>query len=288
MKQPTSDFSTRFAPSPTGYLHLGHAAAALAVRGAADAAEGEALLRIEDIDPTRCRPEYTQAIFEDLDWLSIRFDGEVRVQSDHFDDYHRALESLIARGLAYRCFLSRAQVEADIARAPHGLPAYLGPSVPLSEDEEIERIEAGQPFSWRLSLAAAQAELGPEWERLGFIEGGGGPQGGRGWVRARPERLGDIILARKDAPVAYHLACTHDDALQGISHVVRGVDLFESTHVHVLLQALMGWPQPVYRHHPLKTDSQGRRLAKRDATITLRALRGAGMTPQDVLSAARL
>lgn len=279
---------TRFAPSPTGRLHLGHAASAFAVWDAARAEGGEVRLRIEDIDQTRCRPEYADAIVEDLDWLAITFDGEVRVQSGHFDDYHRALESLIARGLAYRCFLSRSQIEADIARAPHGAPVYLGPSAPLSPDEEIMRIEAGQAFSWRLSLAASRAELGPEWERLGFIEEGRGPNGEHGWVSAQPERLGDVILARKDAPVAYHLACTHDDALQDVSHVVRGVDLFESTHVHVLLQALMGWPLPVYRHHALKTDSRGRRFAKRDTSITLRVLRAAGMTPLDVLDAARL
>lgn len=277
-----SGMTTRFAPSPTGYLHLGHAASALELWRAAEEAGGTVLLRIEDIDQTRCKPEYEQAILEDLAWLGLSWPQPVRRQSDHFDDYIAALQPLAAQGLIYRCFKSRTEIEADIARAPHGAPVYLGPEDPLPLDEEIEKLENGEAFSWRLSLRAAREALGPRWDELGWEEEG------RGWIRATPEKLGDVILARKDTPTSYHFACTHDDALQGVTHVVRGEDLFESTHIHVLLQALMGWPTPCYRHHGLKTGPDGKRFAKRDRSKNLRALRAEGMTPEEIRRLARL
>lgn len=278
---PMTAFTTRFAPSPTGPMHLGHLASALAVWDAARAASGRVLLRLEDIDAVRCKPAFAEDFLETLAWLGLIPDGPVRVQSQHLPDYSRALETLIDRGLVYRCFLTRSQVEADIARAPHGLPVYLGPSQPLSPDEEARRIARGEAFSLRLSLARAREHLGALWNDLSWQEFGR-------TVPARPEALGDVILARKDAPVAYHLACTHDDALAGVTYIIRGVDLYESTHIHVLLQALMGWPTPAYRHHPLKTGADGRRLSKRDGASAISTLRAQGWSPQAVREAARL
>ena len=271
-------FVTRFAPSPTGYLHRGHAFSALTAFEAARAAHGRFLLRIEDIDRTRCRPEYEAAVFEDLAWLGLVWETPVRRQSEHMGDYGAALRELAERGLTYRCFRTRREVADAIESAPHGaLEAFRG--APLPPDQEARRVEAGEPYAWRLSLAAAERALGG-FAGLTFVEEGAGPAGERGSVAAQPELGGDVVLARKDVGVAYHLAVVADDAAQGVTHVIRGRDLFEATHVQRLLQALLALPTPTYRHHRLLTDTQGRRFAKRDRAETLRELRASGMTPQ--------
>jgi len=272
-------FVTRFAPSPTGYLHRGHAFSALtAYEAARDAADGRFLLRIEDIDRTRCRPEFEAAIYEDLAWLGLAWERPVRRQSDHMDDYSRALRELGERGLIYRCFRTRKEIAEAIEQAPHGrMEAFRG--APLPPEEEARRIVAGESYAWRLSLEHAKRALGG-FDRLTFVEEGSGPNGEAGLLRARPELGGDVVLARKDVGVAYHLAVVVDDALQGVTHVIRGQDLFEAAHVQRLLQALLGLPTPVYRHHRLLTDAQGRRFAKRDKAETLRELRAQGVTPQ--------
>ena len=267
-------FVTRFAPSPTGYLHRGHAFSALTADRAARAAGGRLLLRIEDIDATRCRPEYDAAIIEDLAWLGLAWAPTVRRQSEHLADFHAAIESLRARDLVYRCFKTRKEI--DIGRAPHG-PAVPYVGAPLPADDEAERLADGAPFAWRLSLAAAREVLGG-FEGLTFVEEGAGPNGETGVLQARPETAGDIVLARKDVGVAYHLAVVHDDALQGVTHVIRGQDLFEAAHIQRLLQALLGYPTPTYRHHGLLVGPDGKRYAKRDKAQTLRALRAAGMS----------
>jgi glutamyl-Q tRNA(Asp) synthetase len=282
------NFTTRFAPSPTGLLHLGHAFSAIAAHEAARAANGRFLLRIEDIDSTRCRPEYEAAILEDLGWLGLTWDDSVRRQSDHLADYRAALEKLGKLGVLYRCFLTRREIAEQSASAPHGVGegpdgnVYPGPARPMSGDEEEMRLARGDAYAWRLSVKNSQDLLGEEFARLVFVEEGVGPNGERGEVRARPESLGDVILGRKDAPASYHLAVVHDDALQGVTHVVRGEDLFASTHVHVLLQRLLGLPTPFYRHHCLLTGPDGKRYAKRDRSLTLAALRAAGATPADI------
>jgi glutamyl-Q tRNA(Asp) synthetase len=276
-------FTTRFAPSPTGRLHLGHAFSALTASGWARAHGARFVLRIEDIDAGRCRPEFEAGIREDLSWLGLGWDAEVRRQSDHLDEYARALERLRAMGVVYRCFLTRREIAERSLSAPHDERAiYTGPAHRMSADEEGHRLALGEPYAWRLSIRYSQDLLGEEFARLDFREEDAGPSGEHGVVRAQPGRLGDVVLARKDAPASYHLCVTHDDALQGVSHVIRGRDLFASTHVHVLLQRLMGWPTPVYRHHRLLLDAAGRRFAKRDRAPTLAALREAGETPADV------
>jgi glutamyl-Q tRNA(Asp) synthetase len=268
---------TRFAPSPTGYLHLGHAYSALLGWRAARDAGGRFLLRLEDIDRTRCRPEFAAAILEDLAWLGLDWDGEVRVQSAHFADYRAALERLQAAELLYPCFCTRAAIKAEIAGAaaapqgPEG-PLYPGTCRALDAAERAHRIAAGESFALRLDIGAALARRGPlfwEDERVGR-------------VAADPARFGDAVLARKDTPASYHLAVTVDDALQGVSLVTRGEDLFQATHIHRLLQALLDLPVPRWRHHPLLTDAGGRRYAKRDRSLTLRALRETGLTPSEV------
>lgn len=271
-------FVTRFAPSPTGYLHRGHAFSALSAWRAAREAGGRFLLRIEDIDATRCRPEYDVAIFEDLAWLGLCWEQPVRRQSEHLVDYHAAITTLRERGLVYRCFKTRKEI--DIGRAPHA-PAVAYVGAPLAPDEEVQRLERGEPFAWRLSLAAARQALGG-FADLTFFEEGAGPDGESGVIQARPEIAGDIVLARKDVGVAYHLAVTHDDALQGVTHVVRGLDLFEAAHIQRLLQALLGYPTPTYRHHGLLLGPDGKRYAKRDKAQTLRELRAAGMNAADL------
>lgn len=272
-----SDFATRFAPSPTGLLHKGHAYSALSAYTAARRAGGEFLLRIEDIDAARCRPEFERAILEDLAWLGLSWPLPVRRQSEHLADYQAALGSLRARGLVYRCFRTRKETLDEIARAPHGAAEVFrgGPPAP---DEEAARLSRGDAFAWRLSLDAARAALGAAWDALAFVEEGSGPAGERGRITARPEIAGDVVLARKDVGVAYHLAVTVDDALQGITHVVRGEDLFEAAHIQRLLQALLGLPTPAYRHHRLITGPDGKRFAKRDKAETLASLRAGGMT----------
>jgi len=272
-------FATRFAPSPTGYLHLGHAYSALTAYRAAKGAGGRFVLRIEDIDLTRCRPAFEAAIYEDLAWLGLSWEIPVRRQSDHMADYQAALGTLQARGLVYRCFRTRREVMDEIASAPHG-PVEVFAGGPLPEEEEERRLGAGEPYAWRLSLKAARENLGAAWDRLAFIEDGVGE------IRARPELAGDVVLARKDAGVAYHLAVVVDDALQAISHVIRGEDLAEAAHIQRLLQALLALPTPLYRHHPLLLGEDGKRLAKRDKALTLREMRAAGVTPDEV--AARL
>jgi glutamyl-Q tRNA(Asp) synthetase len=267
-------FVTRFAPSPTGYLHRGHALAALTAFEAARGAGGRFILRIEDIDATRCRPEFEAAIIEDLAWLGLSWEQPVRRQSEHMEDYARALHELAERGLLYRCFRTRKEIAEEIGRAPHGaMEVFRG--APLPTEDEQRRLEAGEPFAWRLSLEAAERALGG-FEDLTFIDEH------RGEVQARPELGGDVVLARKELGVAYHLAVVVDDALQEITHVIRGEDLFEATHVQRLLQALLGLPVPLYRHHALLTGPDGRRFAKRDKAETLRELRAHGMTAADL------
>jgi glutamyl-Q tRNA(Asp) synthetase len=266
---------TRFAPSPTGHLHLGHAFSALTAFEAARAAGGRFLLRIEDIDQGRARPEFEAAIYEDLAWLGLSWETPVRRQSEHMGEYAGALQSLIERGLVYRCFRTRKEIAEAIASAPHGAPEDVFRGEALPAGEEAERLAAGEAFAWRLSLRKARAALGPAYFALVF-EDETGP------VRAEPERLGDVILARKEFPTSYHLASVWDDGLQGVTHVIRGEDLREAAHLHVLLQKLLDLPQPVYRHHRLVLGADGKRLAKRDEAATLRALRESGKTPEDV------
>jgi glutamyl-Q tRNA(Asp) synthetase len=280
-------FTTRFAPSPTGWLHKGHAFSALTAFEAARAEGGRFILRIEDIDATRVRPDYDAAIFEDLAWLGLTWEEPVRRQSQHMADYQAALDDLRGRGLVYRCFRTRKVVLDEIARAPHepgeGPEHQVFRGQPLPADEERRRVEAGEPYAWRLSLDAAGEALGEDgWDSLWFREEGQGPAGEHGLIQARPGLAGDVVLARKDVGVAYHLAVVVDDALQGISHVIRGHDLFEACHIQRLLQALLGLPTPDYRHHGLMLGDDGKRLAKRDHAETLREIRARGVSAQAV------
>jgi glutamyl-Q tRNA(Asp) synthetase len=272
---------TRFAPSPTGYLHLGHVRSAWEGWRAAREAGGRFLLRIEDIDGARCRPEYEAAIRDDLAWLGLGWDGPVRRQSEHLDDYRRALARLDAAGVLYPCFCTRKEIQAEIGRAggaPQGEagPVYPGTCRGLSLVERAERIAGRADYALRIDVAKAAARVG----RLDWREGDR-------TIPADPEKLGDVVLARKDVPVSYHLAVTVDDALQGVTLVTRGADLFGATHTHRLLQGLLGLPAPAYRHHALLTDDTGRRLAKRDRALTVRAMREAGMTPAAILEKAQ-
>jgi glutamyl-Q tRNA(Asp) synthetase len=267
---------TRFAPSPTGYLHLGHAFAALTAWRRARAAGGRFLLRLEDIDPARCRPGFAAAILEDLAWLGLDWDGEVRVQSAHLDDYRVVLDRLAARGLLYPCFCTRAAIAREVAgavaapHAPDGAPLYPGTCRALSAAEREARIAAGEAYALRLDVARAVAAAGAP---LAYHEEA------EGVVACHPARFGDVVLGRKDAPASYHLCVTHDDAVQGVTLVTRAADLRPATDIHRLLQVLMGWPAPAYAHHPLLAGADGRRLAKRDGALTLRALRAAGLAP---------
>lgn len=269
---------TRFAPSPTGYLHLGHAFAALTAAAAAHRLGGVMLLRIEDIDPSRCRPEFETAIIEDLRWLGLHWPEPVRRQSDHIDDYAAALAALDAGGLIYPCFCTRADIRREIAAspaAPHGPdgPVYPGTCRGLDPNTAAARRAAGAPFALRLDVAKARATASPN---LWFEDDS------RGRITAHPEKFGDVVVARKDAPTSYHLAVTVDDHLQGITLVTRGEDLLEATHIHRLLQDLLGYAPPRYAHHRLLTDVSGARYAKRDGAVTLRALRAAGETPEAI------
>lgn len=268
-------FVTRFAPSPTGYLHLGHAFSALTAFEAAQAAGGRFLLRIEDIDRGRARAEFEAAIFEDLAWLGLRWEEPVRRQSDHMDEYASVLQQLIDRNLVYRCFRTRREVAEAIAAAPHGGGGDVFTGEALPPAEEAERVAAGEAYAWRLSQKKARAALGPGYFTLTFEDE-------TGLVRAQPEKQGDVVLARKEFPTSYHLASVWDDAQAGVTHVIRGEDLRESAHLHVLLQKLLALPAPRYRHHRLILDGSGRRLAKRDEAATLRSLRASGKTPEDV------
>lgn len=268
---------TRFAPSPTGYLHLGHAFSAFTAWRRARASGGRFLLRLEDIDPGRSRPEYGVAIEQDLTWLGLSWDGPVRVQSRHLVDYQAVLDELAERGLVYPCFCSRTDIAREIAAsaaAPHGpdgAPLYPGICRRLSPANRADRIAAGERFALRLDMAAA---IRPG---LCFEEEA------EGRIACHPERFGDVVLARKDAPASYHLCVTHDDAMQGVTLVTRGADLKSSTDLHRLLQELMGWPPPTYAHHRLLTDAAGRRLAKRDKASTLDSLRAEGVSARAII-----
>jgi glutamyl-Q tRNA(Asp) synthetase len=277
----TAGFVTRFAPSPTGYLHQGHAFSALTAYEAARAVKGRFLLRIEDIDVTRVRPEFEAAIYEDLAWLGLAWRQPVRRQSEHGGDYRAALSKLERQGLLYRCFRTRKELAQAAASAPHGHEPAPPAGGPLPPDEEAALLTEAKPFAWRLSMDRARARLGAAWEALSFVEEGRGPEGERGEIRVDASGHGDVILARKDVGVAYHLAVVVDDALQGITHVVRGEDLFEAAHVQRLLQALLGLPTPVYRHHRLMMGPDGKRLAKRNGAESLREMRTRGATPRE-------
>jgi len=277
----------RFAPSPNGYLHLGHAYSALLNFDLARASGGRFLLRIEDIDATRCRPEFEAAIYEDLAWLGISWETPVRRQSEHFANYRDALEKLAGLGLIYPSFESRAEIarlvaqregEAPWPRDPDGAPLYPGAAKSLPPDQRARLIGQGAPYALRLDMAAALARAG----EMRWTEHGEGPDGETGSVTARPEAWGDVILARKETPTSYHLSVVIDDALQGVTDVVRGQDLFWSTSVHLLLQQLIGIPQPAYRHHRLVADSSGQKLSKSTAATGLRELRGQGASPADI------
>jgi glutamyl-Q tRNA(Asp) synthetase len=261
-----SEIISRFAPSPTGLLHLGHAWSAIQAHDRARDAGGRFLLRIEDIDGTRSREVFVAAIERDLRWLGLRWDGPVLRQSTRLDAYAAALARLEAQALLYPCFCTRAEIAASLS-APHGDagPVYPGTCRHLTEAERSRRL-AGEQHAWRLDMAAAIALAGPLTWHDELV----------GTIAATPAIHGDVILARKDAPASYHLAVTVDDAAQGITHVVRGRDLFAATHVHRLLQALLALPTPVYRHHALIGGPDGRRLAKRDRAPTLADLRAAG------------
>jgi len=268
-------FVTRFAPSPTGSLHLGHAFSALTAFDAAQAAGGRFLLRIEDIDQGRVRPEFEAAIYQDLAWLGLRWEEPVRRQSEHMAEYADVLQRLIDRNLVYRCFRTRKEVAEAIAAAPHGPSDEMFRGEALPPAEEQAKLDAGEAFAWRLSLKKARAALGPAYFSMVF-EDENGP------VRADPEPHGDVVLARKDALTFYHLASVWDDAQAGVTHVIRGEDLRDAAHLHVLLQRLLELPTPVYRHHRLILGDDGKRLAKRDQAATLRSLREAGNTPEGV------
>ena len=268
---------TRFAPSPTGHLHLGHAFSAFQGWKRARGANGQFLLRLEDIDPVRCRPDYAAAIQEDLTWLGLDWDGVPRAQSEHLAEYRAVLDVLADRGLVYPCFCTRSDIAREAAAsagAPHGpdgVKLYPGTCRRLSAAEREERIAAGERFAVRLDMAAAHRPS------LSFHEEG------EGRVDCRPERFGDVVLARKDAPASYHLCVTHDDAVQGVTLVTRGADLKPATDVHRLLQALLGWPTPVYAHHRLLADEAGRRLAKRERARSLRSFRAEGISARAII-----
>ena len=282
----------RFAPSPNGYLHLGHALSALLNADLARNAGGRLLLRIEDIDPTRCDPEFERAIYEDLSWLGIKWEMPVRRQSEHFEEYRAALTRLESEGLIYPAFESRAEIarmvrerEADTGHPwpldPDGAPLYPGTARRFSPTE-AKRQRTTEPYALRLDLRQALTRVSSP---LTWIETGAAPDG---TPAASPERWGDVILGRKETPASYHLAVVLDDAMQEVTHVVRGLDLYEATAIHRLLQEILGLPTPVYHHHRLVLGDDGKKLAKRDKSTTLRDLRAAGWTPADVRRAVGL
>jgi glutamyl-Q tRNA(Asp) synthetase len=277
----------RFAPSPNGYLHLGHAYSALLNADMARQCGGRLLVRIEDIDTARCRAEYETAIYEDLQWLGLSWEAAVRRQSEHFDDYRAALAKLEKERLIYPSFESRGELKALVAqrerdgpwpRDPDGVPLYPGHARKLSAAERAGRHGSGALYALRLATDAALARAGA----LRWTETGNGPKGESGAVTAAPQMWGDVVLARKEMPTSYHLAVVIDDALSGVTDVVRGQDLFWSTSVHRLLQALLNLPEPVYHHHRLILDAGGRKLSKSTLATSLRDLRVGGATPQDI------
>jgi glutamyl-Q tRNA(Asp) synthetase len=277
----------RFAPSPNGYLHLGHAFSAMLNADLARESGGRLLLRIEDIDPTRCRAEFETAIGEDLAWLGLAWEKPARRQSEHFGQYRDALAKLMAQGFVYPSFESRAEIARAIAehekkapwpRDPDGAPLYPGMARALSTEERDRLLRSGAPYALRVDMAAACQRVG----KLNWTERGEGPQGEAGTVMADPAAWGDVIIARKETPTSYHLAVVVDDALQGVSEVVRGQDLFWSTSVHRLLQALLDLPQPAYRHHRLIRDAAGQKLSKSTEATGLRELRAVGVSPAEI------
>jgi glutamyl-Q tRNA(Asp) synthetase len=277
----------RFAPSPNGYLHLGHAYSALLNDDMARERGGRLLLRIEDIDTERCRPEFEAAIHDDLGWLGISWDEPARRQSEHFADYADAVAKLEARGLLYPSFESRSEIAALVAardrqgnwpRDPDGVPLYPGRARAMPAAERERRRRAGEPYALRLAMDAAVAQAGV----LAWRETGSGPRGQTGSVTATPQRWGDVVLARKELPTSYHLSVVIDDALQGVTDVVRGQDLFWATGVHRLLQTLLGLPEPAYHHHRLILDAEGRKLSKATQATSLRELRASGLSAADI------
>jgi glutamyl-Q tRNA(Asp) synthetase len=277
----------RFAPSPNGLLHLGHAYSALMNFDLARRSGGRLLLRIEDIDATRCRPEFEAAIVEDLAWLGIQWEAPVRRQSEHLSLYRDAVQRLADQGLVYPAFETRAEIMRLVAqqeangawpRDPDGAPVYPGLAKSLAAGDRARLLESGAPYALRLDMVAAYRRVGD----LSWVEQGAGPGGETGTVQAEPQAWGEVVLARKETPTSYHLSVVIDDALQGVTDVVRGQDLFWSTSVHRLLQRLLGLPQPVYRHHGLVLDAAGRKLAKSTKAIGLRDLRAQGLTPPDI------
>jgi glutamyl-Q tRNA(Asp) synthetase len=277
----------RFAPSPNGELHLGHAYSALLDYELCRRAGGRFLLRIEDIDPARSRPEYEKGIYRDLAWLGLNWEEPVRRQSEHMDDYRAATERLRGMGLVYPSFLSRAEIAAATSdprwpRDPDGAPLYPGGDRDLPAEGADARIADGAPHAWRVHIDKATAMTMATTGPLTWREDGEGVDGESGTVAADPAVWGDFIVARKEVPTAYHLAVTVDDAAQGVTHVVRGRDLFYATAVHRLLQELLGLPAPAYHHHALVTDETGRKLSKSDHATSLRILRGEGATAADI------
>jgi glutamyl-Q tRNA(Asp) synthetase len=277
----------RFAPSPNGFLHLGHALSAFLNAELAATNGGRFLLRMEDIDATRCRREYETAIYEDLAWLGLAWEQPVRRQSEHLDAYASALARLDAMGLVYASFESRGDIARLVAeretqgpwpRDPDGAPLYPGHSGAMPGTEQARRMAAGEPYAIRLDVRAAMEMTGP----LGWDEHGSGPGGESGRLAADPAQWGDVVLARKDVATSYHLSVVVDDALQGVTEVVRGQDLFAATSIHRLLQALLGLPAPAYRHHRLVRDDDGRKLSKSTRSTALRSLRAVGATPADI------
>ncbi|MCP4318669.1 MAG: tRNA glutamyl-Q(34) synthetase GluQRS [Hyphomicrobiales bacterium] len=280
----------RFAPSPNGALHLGHAYSALCNFEMAQACGGAMLLRMEDIDTVRCTPQFERQMVDDLRWLGIAWPEPIRRQSEHFTDYRAALEKLQDMGLVYPAFLTRRQIGEAVSNAeqegrlwprdPDGAPLYPGTERALSEAERDAAICSGKPYAWRLDIENACAAAGAE---LTWNESGSGPEGQSGVIAAEPARWGDVILARKDTPTSYHLSVTIDDALQKITDVVRGHDLFHATSVHRLLQRLLVLPQPDYHHHLLLIDQTGKKLSKSDGDTAIGALRDRGLTAENVV-----
>jgi len=282
MKQPV----LRFAPSPNGYLHLGHALSALIDFEMARSLAGRFLLRIEDIDTSRCRPEFEQAIYEDLAWLGMEWEQPVRRQSDHLGAYKQALGNLEAQGLVYPSFESRAEIARHIAQHsgapwphdPDGSPLYPGMAKQLGAEERARRIAAGETYALRLDMEAALQRTGA----LTWVEIGADPKQDHETLMAEPDKWGDVVLARKDTPTSYHLSVVVDDALQGVTHVVRGQDLYQATSVHRVLQTLLGLAAPLYHHHRLILDAERHKLSKSTQATALRELRGQGATPVDI------
>jgi glutamyl-Q tRNA(Asp) synthetase len=276
----------RFAPSPNGPLHLGHAFSAILNHDMAHAAGGRFLLRIEDIDQARCTPEFERGIYEDLAWLGLEWETAVRRQSEHFDQYRQALHALIDRGLVYPSFMTRGEVKARVAEAettgrswprdPEGTPTYPADDRRRSDADRRRMLDGGTRHAWRLNMDEALKTVAEPltWRETADAR--------TGEIAADPAAWGDVVLSRSDAPSSYHLSVVLDDALQGTTHVVRGLDLFHATSIHVLLQALLGLPRPLYHHHRLITDPSGRKLSKSEGDTGLSELRGRGMSAADL------